>query len=46
MSEKVVGKCKECKRRKELTLHGTCWRCHLGTVSFNDRIEVRKKEEA
>lgn len=37
------GKCKECKRTKELTIHETCWPCHLGRINLNTMIEVRKK---
>lgn len=39
------GKCIECKRTKELTIHGTCWPCHLGKVNLITRIEARKKAE-
>lgn len=35
-------KCLECHKEKELTVHGTCWKCHLGSVQFNTMIEVRK----
>lgn len=45
MTEKVVAKCSECKRKKELTVHGTCWRCHMGGVNFKTQIEARKKSE-
>ena len=41
----LVAKCKECKRKKELTIHGTCWPCHLGKVNIHTRIEARKRDE-
>lgn len=43
-SKTLRGKCKDCKKTKELTLHGTCWRCHLEGVNLNTMIEVRKKD--
>lgn len=43
MSEKEIGKCKDCRKKKELTIHGNCWPCHLGKVNFNTSIEARKK---
>lgn len=43
MGERIIAKCKECKRKKELTIHGTCWPCHLKDVNLNTQIEVRKK---
>lgn len=41
----AIIKCGECGREKELTIHGTCWPCHLGTVNLNTLIEVRKKDK-
>lgn len=45
MTEKVIAKCSECKKKKELTMHGTCWPCHLGKVNIKTHIEVRKVKE-
>ena len=43
-SEPKKGKCKECGRKKELVGDkGICWKCHLGGISINARIEVRKQ---
>lgn len=42
--EPKIDKCSECKKKKELTVHGTCWKCHTGSVSINARIEVRKQK--
>lgn len=40
MSEPLV--CSECEEEKEeLTVHGTCWKCHLKGIRFNARIEAR-----
>lgn len=37
-----MGLCSQCDEEKELTVHGTCWKCHLGSISFNTMIEARK----
>lgn len=36
-----MGACVDCGLEKELTQHGTCWKCHLKGVRFNSRIEAR-----
>lgn len=41
-NEKSVGlECSECGRIKELTIHGTCWKCHLGHVNLKTHIIAR-----
>lgn len=40
-----MEKCKECKKKKELTVHGTCWKCHLQSLSFGTYIEARKPKD-
>jgi len=38
----AMRKCSECGKRKDLTPHGTCFKCHIATVNVNARIEARK----
>lgn len=27
-----MGECSSCGNEKELTKHGTCWKCHVGGI--------------
>ena len=31
----IKEECKDCKKEKELTIHGNCFRCHLKEININ-----------